>query len=513
MGNALRALIFSLCCLPSISLAAFSCPSGQQVVSWVWKTNDGNLAQFVKPTCVFNQPVPPGAAPDICFKETLTVAGSPYTRYYTFSSTQFLSEDATTGNRRYEVFYDVKLCLTSNGSCGAPSVQKQGSYATIGPVCGVQETPQCADRLNKVQAIHVDASSLGAPVDYCLNGCKLRVSADAHNVHLPGSSADRRTAFAVYDGQTCGVGTPQPETAPEKKNSDGTDGACTADKTKCISLQKKNCGYVNGESRCVTANQLTPEDPCTQTGSGAVFCRADAATPPKPDNGTPGQPATPDAKFDVQDPTLIGSPGGSIIGLHYYKPSTVNSGSNNPGSDGNNNGKCEEGEAGSKDCTPLEGGGDCEEGEECGEDSASGDGCTEEPQCRGEPVECYLVIKQWETMCALAVPENAKIDEAIEAAAGDELSESGSLIPEHDPDGGEAGVNVLEELQRVLNGNGSSNTSCIADMPLNLHIGGVQASSVIPFSLMCPLFKVIGVFVLLSAGMKSAWIMLRGYGA
>lgn len=97
-----------------------------------------------------------------------------------------------------------------------------------------------------------------------------------------------------------------------------------------------------------------------------MFCRADAATPPAPDNGNSGEPATPDRRFDVHDPVLVGSPGGSRIGLNYYSPQTVNNGSNNPGADSNNNGRCEEGEAGSKDCTPLEGGGDCDEGEECG---------------------------------------------------------------------------------------------------------------------------------------------------
>lgn len=90
-----------------------------------------------------------------------------------------------------------------------------------------------------------------------------------------------------------------------------------------------NCGKVNGEDVCL---EKMPEGACAFMADGSVICDADA--PNQPDNGTPGEQATPDAvlglgagegakEFNYYSSTTVAGSSGGGSGLSGVGPDAI----------------------------------------------------------------------------------------------------------------------------------------------------------------------------------------------
>lgn len=99
------------------------------------------------------------------------------------------------------------------------------------------------------------------------------------------------------------------------------------------------CGYMNDSFICLGK---VKENECKVLGDGGRVCGSKASsTPPAPDNGTPGVPATPDGVIEQERPNAVGggggsssSGGGSAGTYNYYNASTVGNSARDPGTDG-----------------------------------------------------------------------------------------------------------------------------------------------------------------------------------
>lgn len=93
------------------------------------------------------------------------------------------------------------------------------------------------------------------------------------------------------------------------------------------------CGYVNDTYTCL---DHVREDECKVLGDGGRVCGSAAnSTPPVPDNGTPGQLATPDGQVSQTTPDATpGIPGGVTNIYNYYGSSTVAGSTRDPGTTG-----------------------------------------------------------------------------------------------------------------------------------------------------------------------------------
>lgn len=105
------------------------------------------------------------------------------------------------------------------------------------------------------------------------------------------------------------------------------------------------CGYVNDQFVCL---KKTPTNGCQSMPDGSKVCTSTASTPPAPDNGTPGEKATP-------DDTLKSKEGSASRNYEYFGPVTV--GGSSAGSGGGATP-----EPGDGDDEGEEGPGECEEG-------------------------------------------------------------------------------------------------------------------------------------------------------
>lgn len=134
------------------------------------------------------------------------------------------------------------------------------------------------------------------------------------------------------------------------------------------------CGYVNDTYTCL---DKIKDDECKTLADGGRVCGSEATTtPPVPDNGTPGQLATPDGQVSQTAPGA--SPGignGTTNNYNYYSSGTVAGSARDPGSTGasavSGSGSPHApipGAGGSGDGDGDGGGGECE-----------GDGCTAGP--------------------------------------------------------------------------------------------------------------------------------------
>ncbi|HTD72158.1 MAG TPA: hypothetical protein VK652_01425 [Steroidobacteraceae bacterium] len=93
------------------------------------------------------------------------------------------------------------------------------------------------------------------------------------------------------------------------------------------------CGYVNDTYTCLSK---VKQDECKVLADGGRLCGAAASsTPPVPDNGTPGQLASPDGQMTGASPgTSGGIPGSTINNYNYFGPATVAGSSRDPGTTG-----------------------------------------------------------------------------------------------------------------------------------------------------------------------------------
>lgn len=97
----------------------------------------------------------------------------------------------------------------------------------------------------------------------------------------------------TYTGAECSAGTGAVAQA-------ATDGCAVSAAGVTVCQSQPNCGTVNGAEVC--ADAAPSPGTCTITANGTTFCVAPSfgaspSSPPAPDNGTAGQPATADASL------------------------------------------------------------------------------------------------------------------------------------------------------------------------------------------------------------------------
>lgn len=263
--------------------------------------------------CAIGSHQSPGAA---CAK---TYNGSQSSYTYTDSPTELIgtcAENASTGKLTCSVGYKRTVSYP-DGTSQVVDLGPQ-SFGFL-PDCNCADGSQpidghCPGLCDDKAGQSVDALELpDGQTSGCMGGCEV-------NTGGVGVSVGGKTYWtdSAYSGSECSTGEQGGFGVP-KTLTDGTDGACDPSGANCVSKTKTKCGYVNGEYRCVTSNNMggTGEG-CASTASGAVYCNG---------TGNEGQPSgAPDSTFHLDGGTTV----------YYYSYSTVRNDTNYGGDDNGN---------------------------------------------------------------------------------------------------------------------------------------------------------------------------------
>lgn len=210
--------------------------------------------------------------------------------------------------------------------------------------------PECAAQGTEAT---LDGASGAAPSSTCVNGCTY--SRSGPYINFDGSLSGLAGYIGSY--KSAGTACSQVSTGP---NTQASENDCKATSTDVYCMVKnqsgENCGQVNGEWFCAKS---TKPGACTSTESGGAVCgsnRTDGKTetPPGPDSGTAGDPATP--TVSVKDDAT-----GRVT--NYYNSSTVNgstSGSSSSSSSGGSSSSSSSGGSSSSSSSSATCTGDCE---------------------------------------------------------------------------------------------------------------------------------------------------------
>lgn len=256
--------------------------------------------------------------------------------------------------------------------------------------------------------ISVNQPHATPPPEYiCGDGCE-HYRVDLNNLNMwttedqrPYSAVDNgdgtedRIVYYRRSGVSCQAGQPTPNPSDVYAPEDGE--VCVG--PWCTSQNaQKGCGFFNGQYVCPPS---TEPDRCFRMADGSTLCAEGAPTPPRPDSGTAGVPATPDEVMEqCTGPNSCNT-------YNYYNPTTT-SGSNRPVPDGTGTGG--EGLV-DGDGAVLDGEGD----DPTADDSASGGlACDAPPTCDGDPIACAQLQQQWRIRCVEA-PTDAEALSAIGA--------------------------------------------------------------------------------------------------
>lgn len=238
-----------------------------------------------------------------------------------------------------------------------------------------------------------------------------------------------------------------------------------------VCAESDRCGSVNGDVVCPGE---VPDGGCVGYRSGGVACDSDAASPPAPDDGTPGSPAPPDVTIEVNNNQT-----------NYFNSGTSGGSSEPPVTSPPQGGGAIGG--GSSSCT----GDDCGSG---GDGTASGgETCVAPPVCEGDAISCAILDQQWRNRC-VEMPTETE----LESAFGPTGDESGNLIPT---------VGTFE-VPSVFDDAGWIGASCPSDITINL--GGQLPTVTVPISYWCDWLSIIGVMIMVSAYIGGVRIVVGG---
>jgi hypothetical protein len=140
----------------------------------------------------------------------------------------------------------------------------------------------------------------------CSDGCKVFVNSQV--VETGGPLVGTWVTIGEYRDEECTGDDGM--TVGEPQDPDDLNEYCATTEggqTFCVPKDKRNCGYYNDEWICPGA---IPADNCVQTESGKRFCADGAPTPPVPDTGTPGVPATPEDRIKTAKTPDAATPAG-----------------------------------------------------------------------------------------------------------------------------------------------------------------------------------------------------------
>lgn len=180
----------------------------------------------------------------------------------------------------------------------------------------------------------------------CMQNCN--ATSTAINIGAAASGLPTIYQFRSL-GTSCGANTtnasPIPETPVTATDPDEPlNIACTGSMDNCVIPMKPNCGYVNGEFRCL--GTTLQQGGCAELESGAVMCTSDAPVETLPNNGTLGQPATPDRTWEQS----VDRDAGTMTTINYYNSTTTQNSTNYGGGDGNGDGEVSCGGPGQPQC-------------------------------------------------------------------------------------------------------------------------------------------------------------------
>jgi hypothetical protein len=323
----------------------------------------------------------------------------------------------------------------------------------------------------------------------CWLGCALRPQQEIElGMTITATSSNPTETYKKYNREYTGAECQVPDPAPEDVEESDEFTTPAGDVIATEPDTAEQCIIINGVERCY---KLIPQEQCEEnTFNGDVICTDESPTPPAPDNGTPGEPATPDLTIEETDAN--GTPTGD--GAKYYNPSTK----------GGSTGLSPGGAAGEGDGTSGIGSCDpatmnCCQGDECDDRLTGGLTCSAPPSCSGSPIQCYHSRKLWETQCALAKPSDNDIEAAANASLGGDPTQ-GSLVPQI---GDAFDVSTLFDPE-------AASASCLDDMTLSL-TGELGGSFRVPLSEWCFFFQTIGLLVLASAALAAVRIYAAGF--
>lgn len=234
------------------------------------------------------------------------------------------------------------------------------------------------------QTLTGDGGITSIPSSTCRNGCEFKQAGKRVSAKI----GVLRSWAAEFEstGSSCSA----KASSADSPNHTGAQADCDNTGRICLDKgeQRRNCGIYNGNRVCV---ESTPPGGCVAYGDGGAACRgtnngADPpATPPAPNNGTPGTPAEPDAQ--------VVSPSGSTV--NYYTSTTVSGSSSAPTT----------GAPGSGVVTNPVGSDEGEDADGDGEPDGSGSGSGDGGSCEGPG-------------CNAGVPDLAEIGTLSEAFGG-----------------------------------------------------------------------------------------------
>lgn len=247
-----------------------------------------------------------------------------YTTVYTVESCSSSAPTGTTGSR--SCTYSSQRQPVGSGACSG-----SGGTVNCAVFGGLVETYDygvdpagCPDEACDVENADVGtkftAANVSGPNEYCnaVTQCKMKVLARTGE-----------TMTIHHTDEDCGeVG------ASPGQPEDGAPETCEVigDGEYCASASGDGqCGYLNDTYVCLKS---VKSDECKVVSGGARVCGpAASTTPPVPDNGTPGQVATPDEviPYSARNP-VTGST--STTNYNYYGAATVSASSRDPGTDG-----------------------------------------------------------------------------------------------------------------------------------------------------------------------------------
>lgn len=290
-----------------------------------------------------------GAGTQFCNVTNATFQGATLYRPNTNCSGGSGSVETWTCNTGFIVdISQVNPCVV--GSCTPPQVPDGNGG------CEDPPTNMCGNTAGDIQRDLIGAS----PVAFvCISGCRYENSQPAGGMVVTSTGSFTTASTVTYVG-----------TGEECDNSEQTNDPPT--NTNVTDTDSDGIPEVNGNELPETP---PPSDGCTLLPDGSLYCGSNASTPPAPDDGTPGQQATPDQ--------TVTNTTNNTTNNYYDSNTTGNSSSGVP--DGQDVGVCD----------PAV--------ETCGTDqgSASDNGCGALPECTGDPILCVTLKMQHDTRCNL----------------------------------------------------------------------------------------------------------------
>lgn len=217
----------------------------------------------------------------------------------------------------------------SVGSCSveAASSGATGSICTIGPdgvggtgavltatavSCPTNPCTQLAGK--QVDTVVSGGAVASGTTTYDQQGCAMTVTSNP--VNIVGCHGGCAVQSATYTGQQQQNASPQTQAGSNCVTGSGGT-FCSEDQSG------KNCGTFNGDEVCPGS---LPPGTCVSYASGGVACTqavgaSSVPSPPGPDNGTPGHPASPTGQ--VQAPVTTNGVTTQVT-TNYYDSTTVN---------------------------------------------------------------------------------------------------------------------------------------------------------------------------------------------